>query len=86
MGLLNGKLDTGSVLDRLTLKGLFYICGGTFLGSAIALPVIGFGTFTARDSGGWLLGLLMLIAALLIVSVLLIPVLLLVAWIQRGDS
>jgi hypothetical protein len=85
MSLLDGKLAAPSLLDRMTSKGFTATCGITFVVSLIALPLIGFGAFTARDEDGCIIAFMAITSFVLLASGVLLVALAIVAWIQRED-
>jgi hypothetical protein len=85
MSLLDGKLAAPSLFDRMTSKGFTATCGITFVVSLIALPLIGFGAFTARDEDGWITAFMAITSFVLLASGVLLVALAIVAWIQRED-
>jgi hypothetical protein len=83
MGLLDGEFTKPTILEHLSLRGLLRGSGITFVVLLVAIPYLAFGTFTAADKGGYIMGFLMALVCIWLLSGVLVAVTILAAIMQR---
>jgi len=64
--------------DRVSIVSLLVGSGATFLITAIGVPFLSFGAFTARDEKGYIMGAIMFLFAICLLSGILFVVTILV--------